>query len=47
MFEVVLELQVNGTVATCDDPPVALGSMPQQFLEQVLNEISYFLMSLA
>jgi hypothetical protein len=35
IFKVVLELKENGTVATCDDPPVALGSMPRQFLEQV------------
>lgn len=34
-FKVVLELQEDGTVATCDDPKVVLGSMPHEFLQQV------------
>eukprot|EP01018_Ginkgo_biloba_P035149 Gb_30822 [translate_table: standard] len=32
--QVVLELQEDGTVGTADEPPVILGSMPQQFLQQ-------------
>lgn len=34
-LKVVLELQEDGTVATCDDPKVVLGSMPHEFLQQV------------
>ncbi|KAH7430545.1 hypothetical protein KP509_08G003400 [Ceratopteris richardii] len=30
--QIVLELQDDGTVATCDQPGVVLGSMPQDFL---------------
>lgn len=32
--QVVLELQEDGTAATCDDPKVVLGSMPHEFLQQ-------------
>lgn len=34
-LKVILELQEDGTVATCDDPKVVLGSMPHEFLHQV------------
>ncbi|MCO5584806.1 hypothetical protein L7F22_038738 [Adiantum nelumboides] len=32
--QIVLEYQEDGTVATCDDPKVVFGSLPQEFLRE-------------
>ncbi|KAL2634022.1 hypothetical protein R1flu_005501 [Riccia fluitans] len=37
--QVVLALGDDGSVATSDDPPVVLGTMPRQFLEQNANHL--------
>ena len=42
MFQLVLELQSDGTVVTSDDPPVVLGTLPSDFIEQVLSFPLYF-----
>lgn len=41
-LKVVLELQEDGTAATCDDPKVVLGSMPHEFLQQVRHFYTHF-----
>ncbi len=40
--QVVLELCIDGTVVTSDQPPTVLGSLPSDFLQQVLPQHCVF-----